>query len=116
MLHRLIPCHGHRQVVLGSIALLLSTPVWAGNPQEDRELTLALKQLENVQAIITRAENQARFAQDTRSSRYEFNYELLKSDLTRVSAGIQSYLYPSRAQPRDLGDVAGEYSQERNTR
>ncbi|WP_422775429.1 RAQPRD family integrative conjugative element protein, partial [Pseudomonas aeruginosa] len=34
-------------------------------------------------------------------------------DLARVRAGIQAHLTPSRAQPRDLSELAGEYRTER---
>ncbi|WP_313025525.1 integrative conjugative element protein, RAQPRD family [Pseudomonas lopnurensis] len=92
-----------------------ATSTWAdGNPQEARELTLALKQLQNVQAIIKRAEAQSRASNwDLRTSRYEFDYELIQSDLDRIAEGVRGYLTPSRAQPRDLGRIDGDYSRDR---
>ncbi|OLU25668.1 hypothetical protein BVH03_17790 [Pseudomonas sp. PA15(2017)] len=99
------------------MVLAVGSPVstWAsGNPQETNELTLALKQLENVQAIFKRAEIQARASnRDLRTTRYEFDYELVRSDLNRISEGVRGYLSPSRAQPRDIGDIAGDYSRDR---
>src|SRR3546814_19668924 len=41
--------------------------------------------------------------------RYHFDYPRLLADLARVRTGIQSHLTPSRAQPRDLAELAGEY-------
>ncbi|HDJ1464198.1 TPA: hypothetical protein PPO42_004851, partial [Serratia rubidaea] len=35
------------------------------------------------------------------------------SDLNTINAGIDRYLEPSRAQPRDGGSVAGNYRRER---
>jgi len=106
----------HRYRMLATL-LLIAMPTWAwssGNPQEVRELTLALKQLENVQAILKRAEMQARAtSRDLRTTRYEFDYELVQSDLQRISEGVRGYLSPSRAQPRDLTDIAGDYSRDR---
>ncbi len=95
--------------------LLVTTPTWAGgNPQELRELTLALKQLENVQAILKRAETQARAtSRDLRTSRYELDYELVQSDLERIAEGVRGYLSPSRAQPRDFTEITGDYSRDK---
>ncbi|WAJ37264.1 RAQPRD family integrative conjugative element protein [Pseudomonas sp. GOM7] len=93
---------------------LLSAQTWAsGNPQEIREISLALKQLENVKAIIKRAQAQARASRDVRGSRYELDYDLIQSDLTRIEAGLQGYLAPSRAQPRDIQEITGDYSRDR---
>ncbi|MFN3769436.1 MAG: RAQPRD family integrative conjugative element protein [Ectopseudomonas guguanensis] len=106
----------HRYHMLVSL-LLITTSTWtwaSGNPQEIRELTLAIKQLENVQAILKRAEMQARAtSRDLRTTRYEFDYELVQSDLQRISEGVRGYLSPSRAQPRDFADIAGDYSRDR---
>ncbi|MHB0818470.1 integrative conjugative element protein, RAQPRD family [Stutzerimonas stutzeri] len=105
----------HRYRML-AILLLITTPTWTwanGNPQEVRELTLALKQLENVQAILQRAKMQARAtSRDLRTTRYEFDYELIQSDLDRISEGVRGYLSPSRAQPRDLSAIDGDYSRD----
>ena len=42
-------------------------------------------------------------------ARYRFDYPRLRDDLKRVRAGVQDYLAPLRAQPRDLAPLAGEY-------
>ncbi|MGL6158950.1 RAQPRD family integrative conjugative element protein [Microbulbifer sp.] len=41
--------------------------------------------------------------------RYHFDYPRLLADLARVRAGIQDYLEPSHAQPRDPDALIGEY-------
>lgn len=93
---------------------LFSAQTWAsGNSQEVREISLALKQLDSVKAIIKRAQAQARATRDMRGSRYELDYDLIQSDLTRIEAGLQGYLAPSRAQPRDLQEITGNYSRDR---
>ncbi|MBF3224681.1 RAQPRD family plasmid, partial [Pseudomonas aeruginosa] len=45
--------------------------------------------------------------------RYHFDYPRLLADLARVRAGIQFHLTPSRAQPRDPSELAGDYRTER---
>ncbi|MGS8282218.1 integrative conjugative element protein, RAQPRD family, partial [Pseudomonas aeruginosa] len=45
---------------------------------------------------------------------YHFDYPRLLADLARVRAGIQAHLTPSRAQPRDPSELAGDYRTERS--
>lgn len=45
-------------------------------------------------------------------SRYHFDYQRLNADLERVKAGINDYLVPKRAQPRDPVELHGSYQQE----
>ncbi|MEG7168371.1 RAQPRD family integrative conjugative element protein, partial [Pseudomonas aeruginosa] len=40
-----------------------------------------------------------------------FDHARLREDLQRVRAGIQDYLTPPRAQPRDSVELAGDYRQ-----
>lgn len=96
-----------------AILALALLPATAVANQENQELALALKQLENVDTILKRAEVQARSRTELRTSRYEFDYELIRADLQRVSGGIRSYITPTRSQPRDLGDIVGDYSHDR---
>ncbi|WP_237881376.1 integrative conjugative element protein, RAQPRD family [Pseudomonas sp. PGPR40] len=45
-------------------------------------------------------------------SRYRFNYARLRADIHRVSTGIQHYLAPQRATPRDSIPLHGSYLDE----
>ncbi|MGB3749183.1 MAG: RAQPRD family integrative conjugative element protein [Rhodanobacter sp.] len=45
-------------------------------------------------------------------SRYHFDYARLREDIEHVRAGIQDYLTPQRAQPRDPVALLGGYRQE----
>jgi RAQPRD family integrative conjugative element protein len=45
-------------------------------------------------------------------SRYHFDYERLRQDIEHVRAGIQDYLSPQRAQPRDPVTLVGDYRRE----
>ena len=42
-------------------------------------------------------------------ARYHFDYARLRADMKRVRAGLQDYLAPQRAQPRDPVPLAGDY-------
>lgn len=48
-------------------------------------------------------------------SRYHFDYQRVREDLRRVRGGVQDYLTPQRAQPRDPVDLHGDYRDERAT-
>jgi len=54
------------------------------------------------------AEHAANTAPQERA-RYHFDYARLRADLNRVRAGLQDYLVPQRAQPRDPVPLAGDY-------
>lgn len=49
---------------------------------------------------------------DATGARYRFDYLRFAADLERVREGIQQYLSPSRAQPADLVELAGQYRTE----
>lgn len=94
---------------LVSLCLLaVSCVAQAQQDQQHAELTALLRQIEQMQAVIAHAGSQPN---DVRS-RYYFDYQRLNADLARVRAGIEHYLTPKRAQPRDMFDLLGEYQQE----
>ncbi|WP_458079571.1 integrative conjugative element protein, RAQPRD family, partial [Pseudomonas aeruginosa] len=39
-----------------------------------------------------------------------FDYSRLAADLQRIRQGLQDYMTPSRAQPRDPSDLSGSYT------
>ncbi|NMX64377.1 conjugal transfer protein [Pseudomonas sp. WS 5079] len=43
------------------------------------------------------------------NTRYRFDYPRLTQDIQRIRQGVQDYLSPSRAQPRDSTELVGEY-------
>ncbi|RIJ09680.1 raqprd family integrative conjugative element protein [Pseudomonas sp. 91RF] len=49
---------------------------------------------------------------ESKSHRYHFNYARLRADISRVSTGIQEYLSPQRATPRDPLTLHGHYRDE----
>ena len=84
----------------------LSPMALAESPTQRQELAAALRQLD---ALERTAAHSAAHAPITPGERYHFDYPRLLADLARVRAGIQSYLAPSRAQPRDPAELAGDY-------
>jgi RAQPRD family integrative conjugative element protein len=71
-----------------------------------RELAALARQLDLLDRL---AEHAATTAPQERA-RYHFDYARLRADLQRVRAGVQDYLVPQRAQPRDPVPLAGDYT------
>lgn len=88
----------------------LSPMALAESPVQRQELIAALRQLDALERTITHS---AAHTTITPGERYHFDYSRLLADLAHVRAGIQSHLTPSRAQPRDLSELAGDYRIER---
>ncbi|MFJ4131401.1 RAQPRD family integrative conjugative element protein [Pseudomonas cyclaminis] len=91
--------------------LLLSLAIFSGisfaaSAHEQAQLNLVQQQLDTIERLATRAEA-------TRTSeaneRYRFDYPRLTQDIQRIRRGMQDYLSPSRAQPRDPGELIGYY-------
>ncbi|SEB46843.1 conjugal transfer protein [Pseudomonas marginalis] len=74
--------------------------------QEQEQLSLVQQQLDTLERLATRAEA-ARTLEPI--ERYRFDYPRLTQDIQRIRQGVQSYLYPSRAQPRDPSELVGDY-------
>ena len=75
------------------------------NAAEREMLAAVTRQLELLDRL---AERGATTAPQERA-RYHFDYARLRADLKRVRAGLQDYLVPQRAQPRDPVPLAGDY-------
>lgn len=89
--------------VLSSAAL---HPAHAADDAPERERLAALvRQIELADRLTERA---ASTTQQQRT-RYHFDYERLRADLQRVRTGLQDYLVPQRAQPRDPVPLTGDY-------
>jgi RAQPRD family integrative conjugative element protein len=78
-------------------------------PLQRQELAAALRQLDALERLV---EQSAALTPIMPGARYHFDYPRLRADLTRVRAGIQDYLAPSRAQPRDPTQLSGLYRTE----
>ena len=88
------------------IALAGASPASAGDATAEHEQLAALARQLNL--IDRLAEHAANTAPQERA-RYHCDYVRLRADLQRVRAGLQDYLVPQRAQPRDPVPLAGDY-------
>jgi len=79
---------------------------YAAPAHEQEQLSLVQQQLDTLERLATRAEA-ARTLEPI--ERYRFDYPRLTQDIQRIRQGVQSYLYPSRAQPRDPSELVGDY-------
>src|SRR3546814_6768596 len=95
------------------LAVLLSAmqPAIADDTPEREQLAALARQLDLIDRL---AEHAAHTAPQERA-RYHFDYARLRADLKRVRAGLQDYLVPQRAQPRDPVPLVGDYRSEEHT-
>lgn len=83
----------------------------AESPAKRQELVAAMRQLDALERTVAHSAAQTPI---TPGERYHFDYPRLLADLQRVRSGIQQHLTPSRAQPRDPSELAGNYRVERS--
>ncbi|ANX03875.1 RAQPRD family integrative conjugative element protein [Immundisolibacter cernigliae] len=90
-----------------ALAVLLSAmqPAIADDTPEREQLAALARQLDLMDRLAEHAANTA----PQERVRYHFDYARLRADLNRVRAGVQDYLVPQRAQPRDPVPLAGDY-------
>ncbi len=82
-------------------------PAHATDDAPERELLAALaRQIELVDRLAEHAGSAAPQAR----ARYHFDYARLREDVKRIRAGVQDYLVPQRAQPRDPVPLTGDYT------
>jgi RAQPRD family integrative conjugative element protein len=91
--------------------LLLSLAIvhgssYAASAHEQDQLSLIQRQLDTIERLATRAEVASTAEPD---DRYRFDYPRLSQDIQRIRQGVQGYLFPSRAQPRDSTELVGDY-------
>jgi len=91
--------------LLLSLAIVHGTSVAASAHEQD-QLSLIQRQFETIERLATQAEAASRLEPN---ERYRFDYPRLIQDLQRIRQGVQGYLSPSRAQPRDPSELVGDY-------
>jgi RAQPRD family integrative conjugative element protein len=79
---------------------------YAASAHEQDQLSLIQRQLDTIERLATRAEVASTAEPD---DRYRFDYPRLYQDIQRIRQGVQGYLFPSRAQPRDSTELVGDY-------
>ena len=105
--HRGVPTFLVTALLLGQSPMAL-----AESPAQRQELVAALRQLDALEHAVVHS---AAHTSVIPGERYHFDYPRLLADLARVRAGIQAHLTPSRAQPREPPELAGDYRTERAT-
>ncbi len=103
----------HSTFARAAFALVLAVPFSALQPavaadglaSEREQLAALARQLKLIDRLAEHAANTA----PQERARYHFDYARLHADLQRVRAGLQDYLVPQRAQPRDPVPLAGDY-------
>ncbi|MDG3872336.1 RAQPRD family integrative conjugative element protein [Pseudomonas aeruginosa] len=101
-------CRQHCWIVLLLLAISSLQPAIASTAAIEREQLAAL--VRQIDLIDRLAEHAAHTAPQQRA-RYHFDHARLREDLQRVRTGIQDYLTPPRAQPRDPVELSGDYRQ-----
>ena len=104
------PCRRVPALALAlTIALAGASPASAadGLASEREQLAALTRQLD----LIDRLAEHAAHTAPQEHTRYHFDHARLRKDLQRVRAGIQDYLTPPRAQPRDPVELSGDYRQ-----
>lgn len=94
-----------RSFLLLPIALTYNSS-YAVSTQEQVQLCLIQQQLDTIERLVTRAKT-ASTAESL--ERYRFDYPRLSQDIQRIRHGVQGYLSPSRAQPRDPTELVDDY-------
>ncbi|HEM7416284.1 RAQPRD family integrative conjugative element protein [Citrobacter freundii] len=100
------------KVPLIIVSLFITSSALAAPLTEREELTLSLNQLTQIEASLHRAQQSARTGIN---ERYYFDYPRIHSDITTLRSGIEHYLTPARAQPRDTATLVGQYREEKTT-
>jgi len=93
-------------------SLFITSSALAAPLTEREELTLSLNQLSQIEASLHRAQQSARTGIN---ERYYFDYPRIHSDISTLRSGIENYLTPARAQPRDTATLVGQYREEKTT-
>jgi len=91
------------------LAMVLPSAAFADAAIQRQEPAAALRQLDGLERLVRHSEANTPVIA---GERYHFDYPRLLADLAQVRTGIQTYLSPSRAQPRDLTELSGDYRNE----
>ncbi|EFP4583709.1 conjugal transfer protein [Salmonella enterica] len=97
-------------IITIAISLFITSSALATPLTEREELTLSLNQLSQIEASLHRAQQSARTGIN---ERYYFDYPRIHSDISTLRSGIEHYLTPARAQPRDTATLVGQYREEK---
>ncbi|EAS1759887.1 conjugal transfer protein [Salmonella enterica] len=89
--------------------MVLAFSVHATPSSEQENLALAIKQLNQLESTLQRAQAQSALSD---AGRFYFDYPQIYSDISAIREGVAHYLSPSRAQPRGVSTFSGLYRRE----
>ena len=95
--------------VLLAVSLSALQPAIAEDTPEREQIAALARQLNLIDRLAEHAANTA----PQERARYHFDYARLRAELQRIRAGVQDYLVPQRAQPRDPVPLTGDYTSSR---
>jgi RAQPRD family integrative conjugative element protein len=95
----------YRNFLLVSLTIVQGSS-YAASAHERDQLSLVQQQLDTLELLATQAEAASTTEPD---DRYRFDYPRLSQDIQSIRHGVQGYLSPSRAQPRDPAELVGDY-------
>ncbi len=101
-----------RSVLALALSLIACLSSSASDESIERErLAAILREFDAIERLTRESESAA----PASGTRYHFDYARLRADLARVRAGVEDYLVPPRAQPRDLQALQANYRREAAT-
>lgn len=103
--------YGHKHSFTAPVTLAVVLVVSAATMQADRDaeriaLSRLVAELERLEPLIARAENE-RDVHD----RVRFRYDWLRRDLKEVKSGVEAFLNDAEFTPRTFEPLQGEYHQ-----
>lgn len=99
-----------RLLPVGLIVLIATcTQVPTGNAATASEQTNLEVMIRQLNALEDTARRSAKVA-DEPSKRFFLDYPRLVGDIERIRHGLENYLSPNRAQPRDPVEISGSYT------
>jgi len=78
----------------------------AASASEQANLEVMIRQLNALEDTARRSAAVA----DEPGKRYFFDYQRFAGDIEHIRHGLEGYLTPSRAQPRDPAEISGDYT------
>ncbi|HFT8625469.1 TPA: RAQPRD family integrative conjugative element protein [Pseudomonas aeruginosa] len=100
----------HYFIWLAALALIFGSPLATAGEDELRvELAALVRQLEGLERQAERGAGRATARFEHNDTRYHFDFGRLLEDMRRIRSGVQAYLTPVRAQPRDPDELRAEY-------
>ncbi|MDV2449555.1 RAQPRD family integrative conjugative element protein [Xanthomonas hortorum] len=96
-------------LILTALMVMHPLAAAASPPAQGQDVAAALRQLDALDRLIQNSETSTVVAP---GQRYYLDYSRLRADVARVRVGLQDYLTPPRAQPRDPVEIVGQYRAE----